>query len=252
MRKEALLALVGLGVGLLVAMSMGGPEPDEGGREDEGGTDPPPPPPGDATELDGGPHPRIVNLLDESPPEKRVASRPDAWAAVLHQMGFSRGDDPRRYRKVTAHYIITPNGTIAQLHPIHARLNAAHGFNRGGVSIEFAGNFPSSSRSSDPSDFWSPDTHGMDQLTVAQVEAGRWLLGHLRDTVHPSLGFQLTTVLAHRQSSGDRGNDPGPDVWTNVGQYAVDNMGLKDGGPGFSVGTGKPILASWRTADRIA
>lgn len=245
-----------LALGIIAAMAAGKRDDDtvgdQGGRDPEGGDDPPAPPPGGETELDGGPNPRIVNLLDASPPEKRIASRPDAWAAVLHQMSFSRGDDPMRYRRVTAHYIVTPNGTIAQLHPVHARINAAHGFNRGGVSIEFAGNLPSEPMSIDPDDYYKPDKFGADQLTVEQVKAGRWLLTYLRDHVHPSLGFELTTVLAHRQSSGDRGNDPGPDVWSNVGQWAVDNMGLSDGGEDFSVGTGKPILASWRTAPRIA
>src|SRR4029079_913327 len=56
----------------------------------------------------------------------------------------------------------------------------------------------------------------------------------------------LKTILAHRQSSGTRDNDPGPDIWFHVGQWAVDNLGLKDGGPGFKVGSGNPILDDWR------
>jgi hypothetical protein len=35
-----------------------------------------------------------------------------------------------------------------------------------------------------------------------------------------------------------------------VGQWAVDNLGLKDGGPGFKVGDGNPILDAWRTWGR--
>jgi peptidoglycan hydrolase-like protein with peptidoglycan-binding domain len=60
----------------------------------------------------------------------------------------------------------------------------------------------------------------------------------------------LTHILAHRQSSGQRENDPGPDIWYHVGQWAVDNLGLKDGGPGFKVGTGNPIPDLWRTWGR--
>ncbi|MFN7999717.1 MAG: hypothetical protein U0X75_01730 [Acidobacteriota bacterium] len=56
----------------------------------------------------------------------------------------------------------------------------------------------------------------------------------------------MTHVLAHRQSSGQRENDPGPDIWYHVGQWAIDNLGLKDGGPGFKVGTGNPIPDLWR------
>jgi hypothetical protein len=57
-------------------------------------------------------------------------------------------------------------------------------------------------------------------------------------------------VLAHRQSSNMRENDPGPDVWHHVGQWAVDTLGLSDGGPGFKIGNGKPIADAWRTWGR--
>lgn len=221
--------------------------PEDVGREPEGGNDPLP---GGTDQTDGG-SPKIVNLLNDSPPEKRKGSR-SPWAAVLHQMGFSRGDDPYKYKKVTAHYIITPNGTIAQLHPVTAYLNAANGFNEGGISIEFAGNLPTQPQSDDPKHFWNPEEMGMDQLTPAQVKAARWLLQYLQDEVLPDLGLGLTVVVAHRQSGEERQNDPGPDVWANVGQWAVDNMGLSDGGPGFAVGEGNPIPDKWRNAPLIA
>src|SRR5262249_672306 len=57
----------------------------------------------------------------------------------------------------------------------------------------------------------------------------------------------LTTVLAHRQSSGTRENDPGPDIWFDVGQWAVNTHGLKDGGPAFKIGEGNAIPDEWRT-----
>ena len=31
-----------------------------------------------------------------------------------------------------------------------------------------------------------------------------------------------------------------------MGQWAIDNLGLNDGGPGFKVGTGNPIPDLWR------
>lgn len=219
-----------------------GPDRDPG-REPEGGSEPPP---GGTAEVEGGAD-NIVNLLNASPPEKRIGSRVP-WAIVIHQMGFSRGNDPYKYRKVTAHYIITPDGTIAQLHPVTAYLYAANGFNEGGISIEFAGNFPSESRSTQPSDFYKPDKMGMDQLTVAQVESGRWLVEYLHDVVLPDINQDLTVMVAHRQSGAQRQNDPGPDVWANVGQWAVNVIGLSDGGPGFTVGGGHPIEDEWREA----
>ena len=233
--------------------------PDEEPRDPEGGSEPPP---GGTGEVDGGAVSEIVNLLNDSPPEKRIGSRVP-WAIVLHQMGFSRGNDPYKYRKVTAHYIITPDGTIAQLHPVTAYLYAANGFNEGGISIEFAGNFPAVSQSTDPDHFYKPfdwvdeegktrKGFGMDQLTPAQVMAGRWLVEYLHDVVLPDINTDLTVMLAHRQSGQERQNDPGPDVWANVGQWAVDNLGLSDGGPGFYVQNGNPIKESWRDAPLIA
>ena len=61
----------------------------------------------------------------------------------------------------------------------------------------------------------------------------------------------LTHVLAHRQSSHARDNDPGPEIWYQVGQWAVETLGLKDGGPGYKHPTGgKPIPEQWRNWGR--
>ena len=229
----------------------------------EGGSDPPP---GGTEPVDGGAAYEIVNLLNESPPEKRIGSRMP-WAVVLHQMGFSRGSDPYRYRKVTAHYIILPDGTIAQLHPVTTKLAASSGFNEGGIAIEFAGNFPAVSQSTDPDHFWRPLPYeyedketgeikqhpgfGMDQLTPEQATSGRWLVEYLNDVVLPDIGGELTVMVAHRQSGKERQNDPGPDVWGNVGQWGVDYLGLSDGGPNYSIGNGNPIKQAWRDAPLI-
>lgn len=59
--------------------------------------------------------------------------------------------------------------------------------------------------------------------------------------------INLTHILAHRQSNGSRANCPGPDVWRQVGQRSIEILGLKDGGPDFSVGTGRPMPDSWRS-----
>jgi hypothetical protein len=69
---------------------------------------------------------------------------------VLHQMGFSRGNDYRDYLRTTAHYIILPDGGIYHFYPDSTNLPAAGPFNSGSVSVEFAGNFPSRSMSTDP------------------------------------------------------------------------------------------------------
>ncbi len=171
-------------------------------------------------------------------PHVRERDPSTVYAVVLHQMGFSRGSDPARYDSTTAHYKVMPSGLIVESHPWSTRLPAADGFNTGSVSIEFVGNLPGRFESTNPKDFWRPEAMGMNQLTDAQIESGRWLLRHLR-----SKG--ITHVLAHSQSA-EKPYDPGPDIWFHIGQYGVEELGMDDGGPGFSVGNGRPIEDYWR------
>ncbi len=182
---------------------------------------------------------RIIDRTAHSPKSYRVGKPRDmkkVYALVLHQMAFSRGNDPTRYDKVKSHFAILPDGKILQLHPEAALLMASNGFNTGSVAVEFAGNFPNTRGTC-----WAADRFGCHKVTKEQIEAGRHLIRHLIRTMG------LTHVLAHRQSSASRENDPGPDLWYHVGQWAVDTLGLKDGGPGFKVGTGNPIPDLWRT-----
>jgi len=123
---------------------------------------------------------------------------------------------------------VLADGTVVQLHPLIARLSAS-------MSIEFVGNFRSVNGK-----WWKPSEFGADVVTVEQVEAGRELLRALGRV-------GVRHVFAHRQSSASRGNDPGPDLWANFGQWAIERLEFSDGGPGFSIGTGKPIPAEWRS-----
>jgi N-acetyl-anhydromuramyl-L-alanine amidase AmpD len=177
----------------------------------------------------------IVNLCRVAPMSKRSKRTALIDAVVLHQMSLSRGSDLQRYMQVTAHFVIAPNGGVAQLHPLSARLSASDGFNSRSVSIEFAGNL----RSLD-GDWWRPEKYGRDTLTAAQVESGRKLLRMLA-------AQRIRYVYGHRQSSNSRGNDPGPEIWASVGQWAIDTLGMSDGGPDYAIESGRPIPADWRT-----
>lgn len=163
------------------------------------------------------------------------------YALVLHQTAFSRGNDPTKYDRIPVHFVITPDGKIIQLHPLSAYLWSSNGFNARSVAVEFVGNFRSVEGR-----YYKPENFGCHPVTPAQIKAGRELIQYLIKEMG------LTHVLAHRQSSGMRTNDPGPEVWYNVGQWAVDNLGLKDGGPGFKIDTGAPIPNEWRTWGSIA
>jgi peptidoglycan hydrolase-like protein with peptidoglycan-binding domain len=186
---------------------------------------------------------RIIDLTAQADKTLRKGTRDPkkVHALVLHQMAccFKPKDPLKRFLNLNAHFAILSDGRILQLHPISAMLWSSNGFNAGSVAVEFAGNFPNTAGK-----WWEGAKFGRDRATPAQLDAGRYLIGYLKRTMG------LTHVLAHRQSSGTRENDPGPDVWYNVGQWAIENVGMKDGGPGFKVGTGNPILDSWRNWGR--
>lgn len=163
---------------------------------------------------------------------------------VLHQTGFSRGNAIDRYDGITSHFVILPNGQIIQLHPLDEYLYASNNFNRYTVAVEFVGNFPN-----DKGNWWKGDKFGRNNLSQAQINAGRWLVDYLREEM-PRLGSPgLNYVYAHRQSSASRGNDPGPDVWYNVGHWAAQKRGLPHtptGDDDYTVGSGNPIKSSWK------
>ena len=179
---------------------------------------------------------RVLDLTGEAPKTKRHLRAGTIDAVVLHQTGFTRGLDPQRYLKVTAHFVVLADGTVLQLHPMSARLNASDGFNGRSVAIEFVGNFKSVNGK-----WWKPSEYGADEVTFEQIEAGRELLRRLGRS-----GVRF--VFAHRQSSASRGNDPGPDLWAGVGQWAVERLGFSDGGPGYFIHQGHAIPDAWRSS----
>ena len=182
----------------------------------------------------------IIDLTASADKSHRKGTRDPktVYALVLHQMAccFAPKDPLKRFLTIGAHFAIANDGRILQLHPISSLLWASNGFNARSVAVEFAGNFPNTRGK-----WWKGDTYGMNRPTPAQITAGRQLIRYLMRTMG------LTHVLAHRQSSGTRENDPGPDVWFDVGQWAVNTLGLKDGGPGFKIDSGNAIPDEWRT-----
>ncbi|HEX7334097.1 MAG TPA: peptidoglycan-binding protein [Pyrinomonadaceae bacterium] len=191
--------------------------------------------------------PKIIDLTAKGDKSQRLKIRPPekVWALVLHQMAccFNVKDPLTRFLKMAPHFAILPDGRILQIHPLQAYTPASNGFNAGSVAVEFAGNFPSTRGKWWISKSLKTDAArkaNQNQVTPQQIESGRYLVQYLKRVMG------LKTILAHRQSSGTRENDPGPDIWYNVGQWAIDNLGLSDGGPDFKVGTGNPIPDLWR------
>jgi phosphatidylserine/phosphatidylglycerophosphate/cardiolipin synthase-like enzyme len=165
------------------------------------------------------------------------------WAFVLHHMAFKRKSrktgqfsDPKSYLTTGAHFCIMFDGRIVQLYPLAKMIWHAQCTSPRSVSVEFEGNFPNIHGK------WWIDKDGpnRDHPTNEQYESGKFLTKYLQAVVG------TTHILAHRQSADSRENDPGPGIWYNVGQWAIENLGLTDGGD-FKCGTGNPILPEWRT-----
>ena len=157
-------------------------------------------------------------------------------ALVLHQIGFTRGDDIAAYDNVGVHFVILPNGTVLQLYDETELLYASNGFNRCSVAVEFVGNFPMQSGK-----WWNGARKTMP--SIQQIISGRALVAYLQATLC------ISHVFAHRQATSPnrKGNCPGPHIWYNVGEWAL-KRGLSDGGEGFTIGSGGAIPKKWRDA----
>ncbi len=169
-------------------------------------------------------------------------------AIVLHQTGGSQSIIPDNYLWVGAHYVVMPNGRIIQLHTEDKNIYHANSLNTRSVGIEFAGTFPNeagichwSTGVNKPRGFRSGQ-RACASPTAAQYAAGRLLVTALTEKL-PGIRY----IFAHRQASGTRDNDPGPELWQNVGEWALVNLGLSNGPTSnYKAGTGKPIPPSWR------
>lgn len=169
---------------------------------------------------------------------KRDASLVDS--VVLHQMGGDRDDstDPNDFLGVTAHYIVLADGGVYQLWDFDDRLPCCDELNARSIGIEFAGNFPSRSLSTDPKHFSRPDW-GMDQLTFEQARAGQQLLRYLNK--ERGIKFVFPHIISEKGK-----NCSGPDIWGAVGEYGVRELGMSDGGPDFHLADGRAIPQAWR------
>jgi hypothetical protein len=178
--------------------------------------------------------PEILDMTAKTPRGYRVRNRMSVQidTAVLHQTSFSRGNLPDNYLSVHAHFVVLPDGSIAQLHPVEAYLVASSAFNEDAISVEVVGNFPD-----ERGHYWEGAKYGRSLLSQQQIDGGCDLLRCLKET------NGISFVFAHRQGEAAdlRGNCPGPDVWYNMGEWAVRELGMDDGGKGYKEGNGSPI-----------
>jgi N-acetylmuramoyl-L-alanine amidase len=146
---------------------------------------------------------------------------------ILHSTAgseFSAGDLPprttdgnrRSYHRVDeiiAHLLVFQDGTIVYTHDIEYILSDAGG--RRGIDIEFSGSFPN--------DLTMPP--GAARLRRPAIEQGRRLIKYLKGLL-PHLAYIHPHGQVQRGRSGKLHSCPGPDVWVNVGEWAVEYLSM--------------------------
>lgn len=190
----------------------------------------------------------LRDLTHLAPAGYRVGPRALASVdvVVLHQMGFVWKRENAMWAKVRAHFAIHRDGLIDALTPVAVRMRYGSGHvNRHCVSIEHEGNYAQGFDADGKPTFYKPTKFGAHVLDDApgQVEASRALLRHLRGSL-PGLRY----VAAHRHIERGKPGCPGPDLWREVGEWALHELDLEE----YPVDGGRPLLDSWRGEPRIA
>jgi N-acetylmuramoyl-L-alanine amidase len=178
---------------------------------------------------------------------------PRRWAdidtIVLHQWGAPAVDAPERHLSLKAHYSITRRGDIYRIHPETAFGWHAQGLSQGGIGVEFVGLFRGVK--GDPKTRpGAPASWVTQNPTEAQLAAGLRLGRYLVAKVAHE-GGRIRHVFAHRQGAPRdsakhaRPACPGEEIWRGVALPLMAELGLDDGGPGYTTGKGLPLPDAW-------
>ncbi len=177
------------------------------------------------------------------------ATRGRPWSTVtgicLHQTACVLGERPTRWRTVGAHYGVTRSGQVLWLHDENRIVIHGNGWNAKTVGIEIDGLY--AGVEGRPDTVWDdPSTKTREVAQSLTMEAQRATCELIRFIVSnvAKHGGEVTKLVAHRQSSMDRRNDPGEGIWKGVALPMMAELGLDDGGDGFEIG-GRPIPVEW-------
>ena len=164
----------------------------------------------------------------------------------LHQTACVLGERPARWETVGAHIGVMRSGRVVHIHDFNRIVWHGNGWNAGTVGIEIDGLYEGVE--GDPKTVWDdPSTavheKGMTPTTAAieaTKQAIRWICSEVAKH-----GGEVKALVAHRQSSDSRRNDPGSALWKAVALPMHAELELSDGGVGFKLGAGYPIPESW-------
>lgn len=190
--------------------------------------------------------------------EPRTKSRGESkgyreWSSIrgitLHQTAVDFGTNPRRLLNVPVHGATLRDGSIVLLHDPTDYMYHANSFNKHDIGIEVSCRASGIEGNADT--LWLPKSlrgkgeplSHASEATDDQLEATRVLIMHYVDLVE-SKGGKIEYIHAHRQSSKSRTSDPGSRIWRECGVWAIDELKLTAGPPGWSSG-GYPLPDAW-------
>lgn len=190
---------------------------------------------------------KFTYLVKEDEGGKK-AIRPRSWADItgitLHQTATIFGENPQKFRSISAHLGISRGGHIILINGLNFVVYHGNAFNSHDVGIEVDGHFEGVE--GDLMTYWKPKSNPTRQPlrpTEEQIQSTRKAIAWIIERVKFH-GGEVKWIHAHRQSSKFRTSDPGSHIWKEVGLWAKKEFGLQDGGPDFTAG-GYPIPKEW-------
>lgn len=185
---------------------------------------------------------------------KRTRSPKETTAIVCHQTACLMGESPSRYLHTGCHRVVTRGGQRLKLHNATDVIVSANGFDMRSVSIEGDGLYAGDDSTPElklKTTWDDPSTKVREQpldLTGPFIAAYIQTIGDICAEV-AELGGKVEFLLAHRQSSEDRRDDPGRAIYRAIMLPAAAKYGLRIGpeiqpAP-FKVGSGYGIPESW-------
>lgn len=172
---------------------------------------------------------------------------------TYHQTACDMGETDTRYYGIGAHFVVLRSGRVLWMCDPDRIVYHGNGWNSRCVGIEVNGLYPG--LADDPSTIvdealrttWdNPATSAREKpmpvtttAAIALRNLTRWLKWHGEKN-----GASVRFLVAHRQSSMDRRNDPGETLWRQCAVPLHAELGLSDGGVGFKIG-GYPIPRQW-------
>jgi hypothetical protein len=190
---------------------------------------------------------KIIDRRKDASPKHVYGRR--AWDRVtgvcLHQTACVLGENPPRWDTVGCHVGVTRSGKVIWLHDFNKLVVHGNRWNAQTVGIEIDGMYEGVE--GDIRTFWRPKDQPNLQPqrpTEVQLRAVRDLIRWIKKQVIKN-GGKLNALVAHRQASVNRRNDPGSRIWKDVALPMSKELDLSDGGPGFKLGDGYPIPEEW-------